>query len=393
MDPDPGTAPDLFDPFASHLIADPHPTYQVLRDFHPVYHSPSRDIWALSRYADVQTGLRDWARYSSASGVDFDHSVKELGSSFLEMDPPRHKELRDVVRREFAPRAIAAREGGVRAHVRELLSARADGEPWEAIRSLAWPLPVVVMSDLLGIPDGDRQRVGDILHTFIARVPGDPGIPQNAIDAATELRAYFRDLVDERRRRPEDDLVSYVAAELPRRQDDREDDAIATCNLLLLAGIDSVADLIGLSLMVLERFPDQRGLVCQDRALLPAAIEEVLRYETPVPNLKRTLTEDVALHDVTIPQGATVALLSGAANRDGRHFTDPDTFDVTRAVPRHLGFGEGIHFCVGAPLARLQARIVVDMVLNISPEYSCAHPPTWIPRQSQRGLEELYLTL
>lgn len=385
----------VFDPYDTALIDDPYPTYRTLRDHHPVYHNASRDIWAISRFDDVQEASRDWQRFSSADGVGLRAADQaRIGTNLIGSDPPRHDELRKLMRSDFTPRATALLEPMVRHLTRQIISALPSGEPIDAIQAIAWRLPLMVIGKVLEIPDGDLPSLGDLLWTSeLLRNPGDPDPPPESVDASASLRRYFADLLARRRRKPGQDPISRIGAALPASADDLADDAIGACNVLFMAGVDSPADAIGVTLMLLARFPEQRAALRAAPAQLPAAIEEAIRYETPVQNQGRTTTEAVELHGVRIPQGARVALVYGAANRDERQFADPDRFDIAREPKRHLGFGEGIHFCLGAPLARLEARVILEVMLDHAPDWECPGHTVWLPKYNQRGLARLDLVV
>jgi cytochrome P450 len=379
----------LYDPFSSSAHENPYPTYRTLRDEHPVYHNEERDLWALSRFSDVQSAARDWKTFSSAAGIELDATSEVFGPGhFIDSDPPRHDELRHVIRREFAPKSLRAREGWIRAKVRELLGPMLESGKGDLAQELAWPLPVAVIASLLGLRQEDQALLEQWSAALSYREPDSNELPQSALDATSAMREYFRDVIDERRRKPEEDLISeIVAAEAEGRM--RPEEVLGMCFLVFVAGTETTGSLISNSLLLLARHPDQRARLAASPADIPAAIEEILRYESPVQVLGRTTTRDVELHGTVVPHGARVLLVYGSANRDERRFDDPDRLDLRRTIPRHLAFGEGLHFCLGAPLARLEAKVALEEVLSRVPEYEVNGKVERFHMHTTRGLKNL----
>jgi cytochrome P450 len=379
-----------FDP----LVQDePYDAYRVLRDRFPVYRNDARDFWALSRFDDVQAAAREWTRWSSAEGVNLDDTLSLTGAgNFIAADPPDHDRLRRVVRGRFTPATVTAMEPEIRADVRHTLSAAAADGGFDAAALLAWAIPVRTISRLLGLPPEDEPALGAWLRAAIRRAPGLDRLPAGARAAAGDLRSYFDLHVARRRDAPGDDLLSDVVAAAGRGELDGEE-IVGLCILLYIAGTETVADFIGNALVVLAEHLDQRALLAAEPGRAPAAVEELLRFESPVQYQVRTATADRELHGVTVPRGARVALLWGAANRDERRWARPDELDVTREARRHLAFGEGIHHCLGAPLARLQGRIVLEEVLRAMPGYRLDGPVARIATHNTRGVARLPLAI
>ncbi len=368
---------------------DPYAAYRELRARFPVYRNDDRDFWALSRFDDVQRAAREWRSFSSAEGVNLDDTLSLTGAgNFIAADPPDHDRLRRVVRDRFTPGTVAAMEPTIRADVQRTLAAAARDGGFDAAAALAWALPVRTISRLLGLPVEDEPVLGAWLRAVIRRDPDAAELPTAARGAAESLRAYFRAHVGERRAAPRDDLLAdIVAAEDGGELEPAEIPGL--CILLYVAGTETVADFVGNALVALAERPDQRALLAADAALTPRAVEELLRFESPVQYQVRAATAAVELHGVTIPAGGRVALLWAAANRDERRWQRPDDLDLTRDAKRNLAFGEGIHHCLGAPLARLQGRIVLEETLRAMPDYRLDGEIERVATHNTRGVARL----
>lgn len=379
-----------YSPFSPDVQADPYPVYRQLRDQAPLYRSSEHGFWALSRYDDVVTVSRDWKRFSSAFGVDIDGTGGEFGQgNFLEEDPPLHDLLRAVVRSEFVPKDLRpALEPFVRQEVERIVSDLRTRPAVDFARELAWELPVIVVSRLMGFPEADRDRLRQWEETFALRIPTLDRLPPFAVRAGSALRSYFAALIAQRQEQPDDDLVTKIAMA---KVDGAPigDAALGMVFILFVAAIETTASLITQGLRLLAEHPDQREWLAENIAAAPQAVEEVLRYEAPVQNIKRTTLSDAELVGETLPKGSTLLLLTGSANRDERRFPDPDVFDISREPKRHLAFGEGIHHCIGAPLARLEGQVVLETVLTEMPGYRLVGTPTRLPNNIVRG----YLSL
>jgi hypothetical protein len=304
------------------------------------------------------------------------------------MDPPRHDELRRIVRDRFVPKAIASLEHASHERVQSIgcrIQGRGTGD---LAAELARPLPLRMVGMLLGFPPSDDAQLGDWFGAMVQRVPGTDTIPDQAHDAADAMRAYIDRAAGERLVHPSDDVLGgLVAAEARGELSAQERTGI--CVLLFLAGISTAAGLISTSLYLLAGSPKQRSALVRCPSLARSAVEELLRFVSPVQALARTTTRPVEIHGETVPTGARVLLVYGAANRDPRRFAAPDRLDVERDPARNLGFGEGIHFCLGAHLARLQTRVVLETLLPLMPNYSVCGPIRWMATPGDRGLEAL----
>ena len=389
-----GVVADLeFDPYSLQCLEDPYPVYRALLEDAPLYHSEKRGFWAISRHADVQRCARDWETFSSRSGVDLSGSVGLTGpGGFLDMDPPRHDQLRRIVRSHFTPKAIGALEDTVRDQVRVIgaeIRARGGGDLG---RDLARPLPLRLVCALLGFPPADYGDLERWFDPMVRRAPDTTAVPASAHKAAEAMRGYIDDVAAHRARHPSDDLLSaLVSAEL--RGELTVQERTGICVLLFLAGISTAAGLISTSLYLLEAHPVQRKALLREPAMIPTAVEELLRYVSPVQALARTTTRPVELYGSSLPEGARLLLVFAAANRDPRRFADPDKLHLRRKAERNLGFGEGIHFCLGANLARLQMRVVLDTLLPVMPEFSVSGPVKWLSTPGDRGIESLPVTV
>jgi cytochrome P450 len=379
-----------YSPFSPEVQADPYPVYRRLRDDFPIYRNAELEFWAISRYDDVVAVSRDWRTYSSAAGVDIDDTGGEFGDgNFLEEDPPLHDLLRGVVRTEFIPKNLrAALTPFVRQEVERIVADLKSRPAVDFARELAWQLPVVVVSRLMGFPAGDRDQLLAWEEAFALRVPTLGQLPPFAVRAGAALRSYFAGLIETRRTQPQGDLLTSIATAAPDGED-IGDSALGMVFILFVAAIETTASLITQSLRLLAEHPEQREWLSENLGAIPEAVEEVLRFEAPVQNIKRTTVSAAELLGEQIPAQSTVLLLTGSANRDERRFPDPDRFDISREPKRHLAFGEGIHHCIGAPLARLEGQIVIETILAEMPDYSLIGTPTRLPNNIVRGYTSL----
>ena len=388
-----------YDPYSFEIDADPHPVWRRMRDHAPLYRNDKYDFWALSRFADVEAALADWRSYSSARGT-----VLELINSrarippgiILFEDPPLHDVHRALLARLFTPRRIAELEPRVRAYCARSLDPLVGSGGFDFIADLGSQMPMRVIGMLLGIPEEDQEELRDRVDAGLSLEDG--GAPRRtSLEGGGELfpTERFSQYIAWRRRHPSDDLMTELLN--ARFVDDRgiertlrDDELLSYIGLLAGAGNETTTRLIGWTGYLLDRFPDERRRIAGDRSLVPNAIEEILRYEAPSPVQARYVTRDVELHGTPVLEGSTLLLLNGSANRDERQFADPDRLDVRRRDIRHLSFGYGIHFCLGASLARLEARVALDEVLSRWPDWQIDHDRAEMARTSTvRGWKRL----
>jgi cytochrome P450 len=389
-----------FNPFSPEFQADPYPVYRWLRAEDPVHYVelPGLELmglWLLTRHADVTAVLRDErfsARKQLMSVVESSVAVRPLTSSMLVVDPPDHTRMRMLVTKAFTPRVIE----GLRPRIQELVDAAldrvaADGE-MDVIRDLAYPLPVTVIAELLGVPAADHERFKQWSDDVAVLADGTLVLAglAHAEESMVALETYLSAVFAERRIRPQGDLISALVAAREQEQVLSEAELFATCVLLLVAGNETTTNLIGNGMLALLRNRDQLALLGREPGLIRPAIEELLRYDSPVQLTSRTPTVDVEIGGKVIRAGQEVDLVLGAANRDPAAFVEPDRLDITRADNRHVSFGQGIHFCLGAPLARLEGQIAIQTLVRRFPGLRLATDvPEWRPGLVLHGLKSL----
>ncbi len=392
------TEPVQFNPLLPEVIENPYPLYHRLRAENPVHQTPG-GMWVLSRYDDIAVILRDprFGRRGFQELISARFGGPGLGRSMLLQDPPDHTRLRSLVNKAFTPRVIEGLRGRIQQMVDGLLDAVAGRGAMELIADLAYPLPVSVICEMVGVPAGDRGRFGqwsnDIARSFDALIFPNPEVIARASAASAAIGAYFHDLVAERRRAPRADLLSALIAVEEAGERLSTEELFATAILLFLAGHETTANLIGNGVLALLRHPAELRRLRDDPALIESAVEELLRYDSPVQRVSRMVYEDVLIGGRSIPKGSLVLALLGAANRDPAHFPEPDRLDVTRRDNRHLAFGWGIHFCLGAPLARLEAQMTIGTLLRRLPRLALATEQVeWRQTATLRGLAGLPLS-
>jgi cytochrome P450 len=367
--------PVYYDPYDYAIDEDPHPTWRRMRDEAPVYRNDDLDFYALSRFEDVLNASLDDRRFSSAYGSVLELMSDEPNTSpmMIWKDRPHHTQLRKLVSRAFSPRRIRQLEPRIREIARGYLDAQVGSGGFDYLEDFGAQLPVMVISTMLGVPEEDRDDIRHWTDALLHRDEGETGEKRH-IEIGAKLAGYFSQYVKARRQSPRDDMMTdLIEAEIElddgrkRRLDD--DEIFAFISLLSGAGNETVARLLGWTATTLAANPDQRRKLVDDPGRIPNAVEELLRYEAPSPVQGRRLVEDVTLHGRTMPAGSKVLLLTGSAGRDDREYAEPDRFDVERNIDRHVSLGFGVHFCLGASLARMEGRVALEETLARFPEW------------------------
>jgi cytochrome P450 len=382
-----------YDPYDFEIDADPHPVWKRLRDEAPLYYNEKYDFYALSRWGDVEPALVDWDTYRSGRG-----SVLELIKANVELppgiilfeDPPVHDVHRGLLSRVFTPKKMNAIEPKVREFCARSLDPLVGAGGFDFIADLGAQMPMRTIGYLLGIPENDQEAIRDRLDEGLRLEEGEP--PKQVQSGEGEI---FGEYVDWRVDHPSDDLMTEMLNaefedETGTTRRLTRDEILLYVNMIAGAGNETTTRLIGWAGKLLAEHPDQRRELVEDRSLIPNAIEELLRYEAPSPVQSRYVARDVEIHGQTVAEGNVMVLLNGSANRDERHFPDADRFDIHRAIGHHLSFGYGLHFCLGAALARLEGRVALDEVLQRFPEWDVDWEQAKMARTSTvRGWESL----
>jgi cytochrome P450 len=402
------TAAAAFIPSDPGFVADPYPAYAALREAGRVQFDERSDHWLVPHHADVGALLRDrrfgrtylhvathaeMGRPEEPAHLEpFWHLIR---NGMLDREPPDHTRLRRLVAKAFTPRTVERMRGRVQAVVDRLVDRIAEAGGGDLVADLAEPLSVTVVADLLGVPEPDRP----LLRPWSAQICGMYEVNPSeeagrvASRAATEFSAYLRGLSRERRTRPADDLVTALTQVVDGGDQLTEDELIGTCVLLLNAGHEATVNTTGIGWWQLFRHPGQLARLRGDPSLLPRAVDELLRFDTPLQMFERWVLEDVELFGVRVPKGAELGLLFGSANRDPAVFDDPDRLDLGRDPNPHLSFGAGAHYCLGAPLGRLELELSFGTLLRRLPRMAPAEDPSWKPTYVLRGLEALRVTV
>lgn len=374
----------VYDPARADFQDRAYEIYRSLRDALPVYHNAEAGFFALSRFEDVRAAANDPETFSS-EGTDLAAAVLP---HIQAMDPPRHDALRSLVTQAFTSRRTMAIEPRVRAIARELLADFAEQGRADLLAQYARHLPSRVIGELIGVPGERRERFLECTEAMIEATPSQSD-GQRGWQPAVQIYKEFATLLEERRRSPRDDLMSALLAAEIDGQRLSEEELLGFCFVLIVAGNDTTTNLIANGAVLLARHPEQRRWLQREPQHLPTAIEEMLRCESPAQALPRLARRDVTLHGVTIPEGSLVRLVWGAANHDDREFSEPESFDVRRKIRRHLAFGQGIHFCLGANLARLEARVAFEELLARLADYELESEPGWVPSVWARAHREV----
>jgi cytochrome P450 len=384
-----------YDPYDAAIHADPFPTFRRLRDEAPIYHCERRNVWALSRHADVEKALVRWETFSSARSdiLEIIQSGMELPPAVVMFeDPPKHTMHRGLMSRVFTPRRMHALEQQVRDFCAACLDPLVGRDRFDFVTDLGAELPMRVIGMLLGIPESEQPAVRDRSDAVLRTEAGQPmAVRQEAIANGDVYAEYIDWRVDH----PSDDLMTAL---LNAEFEDEEgvtrrltrEEVLTYTQVLAGAGNETTGRLIGWLGKVLGEHPDQRREIAADPSLVPNAIEETLRFQPTGPHLARYVVQDVEYYGTTVPAGSAILLLVGSANRDERRYEEPDRFDVHRDNSQHLTFGYGLHFCLGASLARLEGRVALEEVLRRFPDWEVDHENARVaPTSTMRGWDSM----
>ncbi len=366
-----------YDPYDFDIDADPYPLWRRMRDEQPLYWNEKYEFFALTRFQDVEAGLVDWRTFSSARGTLLELIKADFEmppGTFIFEDPPSHDLHRGLLSRVFTPRRMNAIEPKVREFCARSLDPLVEEGRFDFIAHLGAQMPMRTIGMLLGIPEQDQEAIRDHIDEGLRLEQGAPPDMNERLADGMGAAQVFGEYLDWRAENPSDDLMTellraeYEDADGEKRRLTREE-ILNYLGLIAGAGNETTTRLIGWTGKVLAEHPDQRAALVADRSLIPGAIEELLRYEAPSPVQARYVTRDVELHGQTVPAGSTMLLINGSGNRDDRKFADGDSFDIRRKIDHHLTFGYGLHFCLGAALARLEGRVALDEVLDRFPTW------------------------
>ncbi|HEU5024600.1 MAG TPA: cytochrome P450 [Spirillospora sp.] len=395
-----------YQPWAAEFVADPYPAFARLREERPVFFHEPTGQWVISRYEDVDALLRDrrlGRSYLHVAGHEEFGQQPEaeflkpfwdlIRAGMLDVEPPTHTRLRRLVSKAFTARMVEGLRPTIRRLAAELAGTLAAKGGGDLLAEVAEPLPVNVIAEMLGVPVADRPLLrpwsADICGMYELNPPEE--VQRTAVRAAVEFSDYLRELARSRRREPRDDLISALAQVVDEGDRLTEDELIGTCVLLLNAGHEATVNATGNGWWALFRNPGELERLRGDASLVPTAVEELLRYDTPAPMFERWVLEDITVAGVGIPRGAEVALQFASANRDPAVFADPDRLDLARDPNPHITFGLGIHYCLGAPLARIELAESLSALLRLAPDLRPVSAPEWKPGFVLRGLQALHV--
>jgi len=356
-----------FDPFDPKFFEDPYTHYEIMRREHPVYkcevanHRVWPHYWIISRGADVKEALADWQTFSSARGTLIDTDISLIPLNMFNMDPPRHDELRGILARVLTAKKIANLEPAVRKHTQQLVDKFKQRGKADAVTEFAHLIPTYTMCELLGLPAEDQQK---FLQWNLDTLAGADFTSDSALKAYGEMGAYWKDLVTERRKHQTKDLISQILYAQVKGEDLSDEEIIGFVSLLHDASLNTTMNMLSNSIIALARHPEQHQKLIDKPDLWPNAVEELLRYISPVQGLARCTTRDVSLSGITIPEGDQVLLLYGSANHDENDFINPEALDFERVVKSHRAFGHGIHHCLGQAVAKLETRVALQVLVE-----------------------------
>jgi cytochrome P450 len=370
--------PNLFESiFSDEMRRNPYPAYAQLRERSPVLHDPQSGLWLIFDYESVKRALNDQEAFSSRHGPDW----------LIFSDPPRHSKLRALVSQAFTPRVVTNLEPRIRELARELLNRTAQRTELDLAAEFSVPLPILVIGEMLGLPAADRphfKRWTDVMVNMSYTVPGGAEAAKAAADfvaTTAEMDRYLSELLEQRRRSPGKDLFTGLMSAEVDGERLTQAEILGFFQLLLLAGSETTTNLINNAIICFMEHPGQLARLRSAPGLLPSAIEEVLRYRSPLQWMYRKTRQDIELHGQVIPSGKLVLAMIGSANRDPRQFRDPNSFDITREPNPHIAFGHGLHFCLGAALARVESRVALSELLERWASFAPANAEPWEPRK------------
>ncbi len=395
-----------FDPFSAEYFENPLEIYRWLLEEAPVHHNERLGFWAVSRYEDCLEVHRDVSTYTSTHGLTIDqltstdfHDTVGTANLMIMMDPPMHDRMRKLVSRAFTPRRIAEWEPVVRGVVTDFLDPLPARDGFDAVQDFAAPFPVEVICSIVGVPAGDRQQIRHWTDAMLEREVGNPFPSAEGIQAAVDFNRFLRELVAERRRKPGDEMIDdLISAEIEREDgsiDRLSDVEIAGfLNLLTAAGSETVTKLVGNGVLLLDEHPRQRDAMVSDPSKIPGAVEEMLRYRAPSQYQGRFSRGEREFSGVTIPAGQPVLIVTGAANHDPRAYEHPERFDIEREGPLGISFGHGVHYCIGAHLARLEAWVTFEELYRRWPSPSIDHEGIeWVQMSNVAGPAKVPVTV
>lgn len=399
----------FYDPFNYEIQKDPYPVFKELRDEAPLYYVEERDLWVLSRDSDIRSVVQDWKTYSNREGVDIDKTDSLLSPGHMdEKDGEEHDKYRALVQKWFGPKQIKDNlVDPLTSETSKLVSAFKEKGEGNFVEEVAWQLPGFVITHMFDAPEEDRVALLSFMKPVFERIPNDPIPPQESIDSGEKIADWCTNLIERRRTESLDGRTDLLSVLMQSELDGNpltNDQIMGIISHLIVASSGTTQDLISNSIWLLGTHPEQRQLLKDRRDAIPNAIEECLRYEAVVQSVSRVTNEEVEFYGTKIPVGATVVNMLGSANRDERKWENPDAFDVTRNTQGYLGdnlgghgghmsFADGIHLCIGRPIARLEAKLVVNEVLDQMPDYQITSAPKHAVSHVARGLEVLNVSV
>ena len=388
-----------FDPFDFDIQQNPYPVYEELRNESPIYYVEKHDLWVLSRYSDIHSVVNDWQTYSNREGVDIDKTDSLLAPDNVdEKDGAEHDKYRRLIQKWFTPRTLRDELlDPLKKETSHLVSEFAAQGGGDIVQSVAWQLPAFVITRMFDAPEDDRADLISFMKPVFARIPNDPVPPKEAFESGRLITNWCNDLIEKRRGEKlagRNDILSMLLQSNLDGNPLTDEQVLGIISHLIVASSGTTQDLIANAVWLLAEHPAERSKLIAAPEMIPNALEECLRFEAVVQSVSRVSNVDIMHHGAVIPQGATVVNLLGSANRDERHWDDPKRFDVSRkpnGYLSHLSFADGIHRCIGAPVARLEAKIVVEELLEKMPEFELTSPPVRAVSHVARGIEHLYI--